>query len=50
MQIYTLKTSQATKKFGKLQKNCFLDKPKISERIFLIQNDEIVMEDGEHLF
>ena len=34
VQIYTLKTSQATKKIGK---PCFSDMPKISERIFLIQ-------------
>ena len=31
-------------------KPCFSDKHKISERIFLIQNDEMVMEDGKHLF
>ena len=31
-------------------KACFSDKPKISERIFLIQNDEMVLEDGKHLF
>ena len=31
-------------------KPCFSDKPKISERIFLIQNDEMVVEDGKHLF
>ena len=43
-------TSQGTKKIWKTIKPCFSDKPKISERIFLIQNDEMVLEDGKHLF
>ena len=38
------------KKIWKTIKPCFSDKHKISERIFLIQNDEMVMEDGKHLF
>ena len=43
-------TSQGTKKIWKTIKPCFSDKPKISESIFLIQNDEMVLEDSKHLF
>ena len=35
------------KKFWKTIKPCFSDKSKNSERIILIENDEIVMEDGK---
>ena len=38
------------KKIWKTITACFSDKHKISERIFLIQNDEMVLEDGKHLF
>ena len=31
-------------------KSCFSEKPKISERIFLRQNDQMILEDGKHLF
>lgn len=34
----------------KVKKQVFSDKPNISEGIFLIQNNEMVMEDGTHFF
>ena len=34
----------------KAKKQVFSEKPNISERIFLIQNNEMVMEGGTHFF
>ena len=40
MQIYILKDVTGNKKTWKTAKSCFSEKPKISEKIFLIQNSQ----------